>query len=133
MKCLNESAGVAGALLSAVSVRVALVVLLPASSVVTARMSYAPSFSADVSSPTPYGDVESVPNVDHVAAPAGERWNATSATPLPESLEAVDTSTNADTSAPSVGDVSSPVGGVLSIRRFATPAVDLLPPPDVAT
>src|SRR4051794_19765952 len=133
MKFLNESAGAAGALLSAFSVRIALVVLLPASSVVTARMSYAPSVSADVSSPTPYGDVESVPNVDHVPAPAGERWNATSATPLPESLEAVDTFTVADTSAPSAGEVSSPAGGVLSTRRFAATAVELLPPPDVAT
>ncbi len=52
----------------------------------------------------------------HVPAPAAERSNWTVATPEPPSAELLESATVPRRSAPPAGDVTSPVGSVLSTR-----------------
>jgi len=59
------------------------VLLDPGLSTATARKSYWPSVSVVVSSEQLYGEVVSAQTSVQVPAPAGERWIATEATPLP--------------------------------------------------
>ncbi len=97
----------AGAVLSTVIVIVADVNWLPALSVVTTRRSRSPSPTDVVSNAAAW--------LLHVAAPAGERWNWTEATPLPPaSAESLASTIEPLTLLPSVGFVTEPVGGVAS-------------------
>ena len=59
-----------------------------AASEISSRRSYWPSATAVVSNETDHGDETAVPIVVQVFAPRGEYWNATDATPAPESLGA---------------------------------------------
>ena len=66
-------------------------------------------------------------------APAGERWNTIVSTPEPASAELLASATEPLTLAPPAGEVTEPVGFVLSIRRFATTSVLVLPTSSVAS
>jgi hypothetical protein len=62
-----------------------------------------------------YGADESVSSVVHEPPPAGRRSKVTRATPEPVSAESEETVTEApETTAPSAGAVSEPVGAVAS-------------------
>ena len=69
-----------------------------------------------------YGLDGTVAIVVHVPAPAGERCSAADATPDPASAELADTVTDPRTMALVAGDVSEPVGAVLSTRTLLTVA-----------
>ena len=59
--------------------------------------------------------------------PAGRRWNSAEATPEPESAESEETATVPESSAPSAGAVSDPVGFVLSTSTVCAAESSVLP------
>src|SRR5579884_945046 len=111
----------------------------PAASVATMRRSYCPSERPVVSQLVfqPPAALESVPMVVHVPAPCGERWNATDATPLapePGSLTSPDETVTVAWTKPPLGEVTDPVGFVLSTPTVVTgETVCTFPTASVAT
>jgi hypothetical protein len=71
--------------------------------------------------------------VVQVPALAGERWKTTVLTPEPASAELLTRAIDPRTFAPPAGEVTEPVGFVLSIRRLATTLVLVLPTLSVAS
>src|SRR4029079_12357220 len=104
-------AGVAGAVLSTVTVAVADACEFPAESVVTTWRSKSP-FRDDVFQLTEYGVEVSVPMAVQALPPAGRRSKSVEATPEPESAGSDETETVAERNAPPVGDVTEPLGSV---------------------
>ena len=85
-----------------------------------------------VTQSTEYGALESVSIVVHVPAPAGERWNTTWATPETESAEFDATATVPDSEAPPAGEVSEPVGSLLSTLIVCLAESSVFPAASVA-
>ena len=105
-----------GSVLSTRTVIAAEVKVLPALSVVTTRRSYWPSVCAVVSQLAGW--------FVQVPAPAGERWNWTVSTPEPPaSAELLVSATVPRMAAASAGNVTLPVGSVLSIRTCTVAGV----------
>ena len=89
---------------------------MPALSVVTTRRSYRPSLCAVVFQLAAW--------FVHVPAPAGERWNWTVSTPEPPaSAELLVSATVPRIAAASAGNVTVPVGSVLSTRTCTVAGV----------
>ena len=113
----------------------AVVRTLPAASVISARISVAPS-GAPVAFQVPsYGALVSVATVLKAPAPKSLTCHSTCATPEPETSAALAARTTAEppTVAPLAGAVTLPVGSVRSTRTTRGALVETLPPPSVAT
>ena len=113
----------------------AVVRTLPAASVITARISVAPSGAPVASHVASYGAVVSLATTLKVPEPKSLTSHSTSVTPEPATSAAMAASATAEppTVAPVAGAVTLPVGCVRSTRTMRGALVEMLPPPSVAT
>ena len=97
-----------------------------AASEISSRRSYRPSVTAVVSNEVDHGAELAVPIVVQVPAPCGEYWNATDATPAPESVgEGSERTTVPARTEP--GSSGAPLGAWVSIVTLACRTDSALP------
>ena len=120
---------------STVTGMTAVVRALPAASVITARISVAPSGAEVEFQAASYGAVASLATVAKLPLPNSLTCHSTSTTPEPDVSAALAPSATVGppTVAPAAGAVTLPVGWVRSTRTTRGALVETLPPPSVAT